>query len=772
MSQLKAPSGLASPKSSGLASPKKTSLKKPGTSTDDSEPSPPVERQTSSASPKRRPSVKNDDNESLSSASGIAGPSSGLASPKRRPSVKNDGESTPKSAGLKPPGESTTKKDAPPASKLGFGLVEPTSGSFSMPPPVAKPRKARNELAESITVVVRIRPLLADNNNKAAGMRPCIILTGDVITIDGEVPGTKGTFSYDRVYGPDCTQQQLHEDSTQFLVSQVIDGFNGTAFVYGQTGSGKTHTMMGDVTNPAHCGVVPRSIKQVFDYAKEADLDSFNIKMSLLEIYNENVHDLLNPSDDPLEVREEKDKTFSVDKLTVKEITSFEQGIKLVVAGNENRAVSSNNMHRESSRSHCMLTLYVTKKIQIGGQVQTTEAKLNLVDLAGSERYQEAGGQLAKESVNINQSLSCLANVISALTSKGKVHIPYRDSQLTKLLKDSLGGNCKTLMIANCHQAFSCVRETLSTLRYAQRAKKIKNKARINADEIDDRVQVLLDENAALKDLLVRKDNFTRLILALFHETVQKDKITGNEEGWEGASIDQLYRAGVAARIQEAVVEGFRTDLSVLMEIQLNLLMSQKEALVLAEQNELAEEQAKMAEEQAKYAEEYAKLAEEQVKLAEEHIQKNMQLLAATKEQQLRVGYLAKKSTGFVKRWQKRYVTLSSKAFVYHHDENDLKDGFRILLDGLIVSEGACDGPRGSKTLSLQTDDRSYFFLPCEDDQLPDPVGDWVNAIRTAIIQFHVMEVDIKKLVTAGAENPSGALTPNPDPDDREPDDL
>lgn len=632
-----------------------------------------------------------------------------------------------------------------PKPKLQFAPKRRTA-SFSQPISPLAPKRKRAALSESITVVVRVKPFL-EGESKEAKNRPALSVTGDVISIDGGNPANRGTFAYDRVYGPETTQDQLHDDCTSLLVSQVMDGFNGTALVYGQTGSGKTHTMMGEVEDEEMAGVIPRSIKQVFTHADLAEYDKFVVHVSLLEVYNENVYDLLAGTESPMEVRENPDGTFFVEGLQQLEISNPEEGIEAVLRGNEHRAVSENNMHKDSSRSHCMLTLSVTKTLSIGGRVQTTTSKLNLVDLAGSERYQETGGKLAKESVNINQSLSCLANVISALTSGGKTnarHIPYRDSKLTRLLKDSLGGNCKTLMISNLHQSFSCLRETLGTLRYASRAKKIKNNARINADDVDDRVQVLLDEVAALKDMIIKKDNFARHVLSLFHETLQVKGVSDQEMRWERATIEQLYAKGKAALIQSDVLEEFRGDISILMEMRLSLLETQTAAETAnKELEEVMQENQLLAEE--------SEMMVYQLETAQEEIGMQVDLLNKTKEVVIMEGFLMKKSSGLIKRWQKRHVRLTNKQFSYSNGK--IREA-NLHFNGMIVSEGESDDPLKA-TIVIQTDERHYFFMPCESDNKEDSSATWIEAIKQAIIDFHITFVTVKRTT----ENPEKRMT-------------
>ncbi|XP_060103469.1 kinesin-like protein KIF15 [Heteronotia binoei] len=294
-----------------------------------------------------------------------------------------------------------------------------------------------------------------------------------------------------------------------------MNGYNGTIFAYGQTGSGKTFTMMGppDSDNFTHNlrGVIPRSFEYLFflidrEKEKAGTGKSFLCKCSFIEIYNEQIFDLLDSASSVLLLREHITKGVFVDGAVEQVLTSAAEAYQVLTTGWRNRRVASTSMNRESSRSHAVFTITIESVEKSKDVVNIRSSQLNLVDLAGSERQKDthAEGVRLKEAGNINRSLSCLGKVITALVDVGngkQRHICYRDSKLTFLLRDSLGGNAKTCIIANVHPGSRCFGETLSTLNFAQRAKLIKNKAVINEDT-QGNVKQLQSELKKLKEQL------------------------------------------------------------------------------------------------------------------------------------------------------------------------------------------------------------------------------------------------------------------------------
>ncbi|XP_060240986.1 kinesin-like protein KIF15 isoform X2 [Meriones unguiculatus] len=294
----------------------------------------------------------------------------------------------------------------------------------------------------------------------------------------------------------DTTQESVFSTVAKSIVESCMSGYNGTIFAYGQTGSGKTFTMMGpsDSDNFSHNlrGVIPRSFEYLFslidrEKEKAGAGKSFLCKCSFIEVYNEQIYDLLDSASVGLYLREHIKKGVFVVGAVEQVVTSAAEAYQVLSRGWRNRRVASTSMNRESSRSHAVFTITIESMEKSSETVNIRTSLLNLVDLAGSERQKDthAEGMRLKEAGNINRSLSCLGQVIMALVDVGngkQRHICYRDSKLTFLLRDSLGGNAKTAIIANVHPGSRCFGETLSTLNFAQRAKLIKNKAVVNED--------------------------------------------------------------------------------------------------------------------------------------------------------------------------------------------------------------------------------------------------------------------------------------------------
>ena len=326
----------------------------------------------------------------------------------------------------------------------------------------------------------------------------------------GEENGETGKdFTFDAVFDDDSNQTEVYQDIAQDIVDSVMEGYNGTIFAYGQTGCGKSFTMMGVPSDPKLSGIIPRAFNQVFDAirANTVEKKNFLVQGSYIEIYNEEVRDLLSSNHTArLELKEHPEKGVYVMGVTKHTVNSVDQITKLMDQGHANRSVGATLMNADSSRSHSifMVEVETSEPVEGGGDdLSIKQGVLNLVDLAGSERAGKTGaeGQRLKEATKINLSLSALGNVISALVS-GKGHIPYRDSKLTRLLQNSLGGNAKTVMMAAVSPASENYEETLCTLRYANRAKNIKNKPKINEDPRDALLREYSDEITRLKALL------------------------------------------------------------------------------------------------------------------------------------------------------------------------------------------------------------------------------------------------------------------------------
>ncbi|KAA1471145.1 kinesin heavy chain [Dentipellis sp. KUC8613] len=294
----------------------------------------------------------------------------------------------------------------------------------------------------------------------------------------------KDGFTFDRVFPMGTKQQEVFDYGVKDIVKDVLDGYNGTVFAYGQTGSGKTFTMMGaDIDSEELKGIIPRITEQIFQSIVESDAHlEYFVKVSYMEIYLERIRDLLQPQNDNLQVHEEKSKGVYVKNLSDYYVSSAREVYEIMRQGGAARVVTSTNMNAESSRSHSIFLITISQRNTETGAQKT--GNLYLVDLAGSEKVGKTGasGQTLEEAKKINKSLSALGMVINALTDSKAKHIPYRDSKLTRILQESLGGNSRTTLIINCSPASYNESETLSTLRFGIRAKSIKNSARVNAE--------------------------------------------------------------------------------------------------------------------------------------------------------------------------------------------------------------------------------------------------------------------------------------------------
>ncbi|XP_011858826.1 PREDICTED: LOW QUALITY PROTEIN: kinesin-like protein KIF18A [Vollenhovia emeryi] len=279
-------------------------------------------------------------------------------------------------------------------------------------------------------------------------------------------------FIFDQVFDLASSNADVFEGSTKSVISSLLDGYNCSVFAYGATGAGKTHTMLGSRED---LGITYRTMAQLFAEIEnhQSQHRKFNLGVSYLEIYNENVQNLLHKTD-PLHLREDGRGGVVVAGLEPIAIQNAEELLSLLAEGNKNRTQHPTDANKESSRSHAIFQVYIMMTNKLDGQVQ--RVKLSMIDLVGSERASATGckGARFKEGANINKSLLALGNCINNLAD-GIKHIPYRDSKLTRLLKDSLGGNCRTVMIANIAPSSFAYEDTYNTLRYANRAKKIKS---------------------------------------------------------------------------------------------------------------------------------------------------------------------------------------------------------------------------------------------------------------------------------------------------------
>ncbi|GBP82593.1 Kinesin-like protein KIF18A [Eumeta japonica] len=292
-------------------------------------------------------------------------------------------------------------------------------------------------------------------------------------------------FVFDHVCDQTASNRDVFETAIKDMILSLMEGYNCSVFVYGATGAGKTFTMIGSTENP---GITYLTMENLFytiaSFEKDRD---FDIAVSYIEVYNENVYDLLKPSKVPLQLREDSKYGVMVAGLTLHNIKTARELLNMLENGNKNRTQHPTDANAESSRSHAVFQVYLKMRYKTSNQ--SRGVKLSMIDLAGSERAAATGcvGERFKEGANINRSLLSLGNCINKLAD-GSKYIPYRDSKLTRLLKDSLGGNCKTVMIANISPSSLTYEDTYNTLKYAARANKIQLSVKKNIVDGDTRI--------------------------------------------------------------------------------------------------------------------------------------------------------------------------------------------------------------------------------------------------------------------------------------------
>ena len=392
--------------------------------------------------------------------------------------------------------------------------------------------------SENIRCIVRCRPL----NEKEKGLgTKCITISSDSKVVFVENKNDKmanGKYAMDHVFNENVTQEEVFQEIGEPILKSFIGGYNCTIFCYGQTGAGKTHTMMGPLEqlfeeNSPSQGLIPRIIHYLFN--EEAKVKNIitggntdkckdikmNIKFCVMELYQESIIDLLkseavnatgknqNDKSGELKIKEDPKKGMYVQGLTEVEITTAKEAKNLILMGLKSRHVAATEMNAESSRSHLLFSIYLsTSYINNRGSSIEKMSRLHLIDLAGSERQKKtkAQGERIKEACMINKSLSTLGNVINALVEnyEGKnKYIPFRDSKLTYFLKDSLGGNAKTTIVANISTSLIQMGETISTLKFVQRAKMIKNSATLNMS-VQENIEALQEEIKKLKSIIAK----------------------------------------------------------------------------------------------------------------------------------------------------------------------------------------------------------------------------------------------------------------------------
>ena len=375
----------------------------------------------------------------------------------------------------------------------------------------------------NVKVYCRIRP--ENEKEKQSGMKTCITATSESsvkiftesIGIDTGKESSKSksdnfqTFTFDGVFPPEEEQEKIFNVVAKPLINGALEGINGTLFCYGQTSSGKTYTMEGIHNDPKLMGVIPRMMEYIFIIIEKANSDiEYSVKCQYYQIYNEKIQDLLDIRKKDLAIREDKNKGIWVEDCTEAYVSCQEEMYEVFKEGSNNRTVSATNMNKGSSRSHSLFVVTLFQRNTITGSSKT--GRIYFVDLAGSEKMSKTGiegGTGLKEAQNINKSLMTLGMVINSLT-EGAKHIPYRDSKLTRVLQESLGGNSMTNLVITCSPNFLNQSETMSTLRFGQRAKLIKNKVVANTQQSVKELMIKLkkaeEKIAALEKIIQGKD--------------------------------------------------------------------------------------------------------------------------------------------------------------------------------------------------------------------------------------------------------------------------
>nr|ADB85354.1 putative chromosome-associated kinesin [Phyllostachys edulis] len=440
-------------------------------------------------------------------------------------------------------------------------------------------RAPASKQTATLQVAVKCRPL-TDSERRRARHIIQVIDDKNVVVLDPDLSKDyldfiqnrtkERRYSFDHVYAPGCSNADVYKNIS-FTIAGVVQGLNATVFAYGSTGSGKTYTMVGTHSDP---GLMVLSFRTIFDLIKKDDSsDTFEVSCSYLEVYNEVIYDLLEKSSGHLELREDPEHGIIVAGLRSIKVHSADKILELLNIGNSRRKTESTEANATSSRSHAVLEITVKRKQkgQYGSQV--LRGKLALVDLAGSERASETNnfGQKLRDGANINRSLLALANCINALgkqNKKGLAYVPYRNSKLTRILKDGLSGNSRTVMVATISPADDQYHHTTNTLKYADRAKEIKTHVHKNIGTLDTHVE---DYKRMIDNLQVEVSRLKKELAEKEHQLSVKptEKAADNELSWLNI-LSQETGENVQERInlQKALFELEETNKRNRMELQ------------------------------------------------------------------------------------------------------------------------------------------------------------------------------------------------------------
>ncbi|CAD6245627.1 unnamed protein product [Miscanthus lutarioriparius] len=426
------------------------------------------------------------------------------------------------------------------------------------------------EKAVNVQVLLRCRPFSDDELRSNA---PQVITCNDFqreVAVTQSIAGKQfdRVFTFDKVFGPTAKQKDLYDQAIIPIVNEVLEGFNCTIFAYGQTGTGKTYTMEGECRRaksgpkgqlPADAGVIPRAVKQIFDTLERQNTE-YSVKVTFLELYNEEITDLLAPEEISKAAFEDRQKKtlplmedgkggVLVRGLEEENVTNASEIFSLLERGSAKRRTAETLLNKQSSRSHSLFSITIhIKEATPEGEELIKCGKLNLVDLAGSENISRSGAKegRAREAGEINKSLLTLGRVITALVEH-LGHVPYRDSKLTRLLRDSLGGRTKTCIIATVSPSVHCLEETLSTLDYAHRAKSIKNRPEVNQKMM---------KSTLIKDLYGEIDRLKAEVYAAREKVgvyIPKDRYQ-QEENERKAMADQIEQMTASLEANQKLI--------------------------------------------------------------------------------------------------------------------------------------------------------------------------------------------------------------------------
>ncbi|EGD80383.1 transcription factor inhibitor ECI-6 [Salpingoeca rosetta] len=428
----------------------------------------------------------------------------------------------------------------------------------------------------NVKVCVRVRPM---NKREREGRYAHCVEIADETHVIVHKPKSGGgradrpassavrplTFSYDRVFGENDAQTTVFSTAVSPVVDSVLEGYNGSVIAYGQTGTGKTFTIEGDLKGE-HQGIIPRAVHRVFQHIQDASdaRCQWLVRVSFLQIYNERVSDLLDADKDNLKIREGARGVW-VQDLSEHVARRVEDVHALLSRGKQQRKTNSTRKNETSSRSHAVFTIIVERSEEKEDGTTVTVGKLHLVDLAGSERFEASSDSTRqRETTNINTSLSAFGKVVIALTAKSRVHTPYRDSKLTRILQDSLGGNCLTTMISTISPSSDCLQESTSTLQFANVARSVKNVVKRNEDKSDTamlsayqsevkRLRAMLEKSAMAVDSSAMAGELERKTRMVEQATREKEQLETQIAELQASMLTGGRRIEETEEFQEAV---------------------------------------------------------------------------------------------------------------------------------------------------------------------------------------------------------------------------